>query len=70
MYKCYAQVMSISYTLMKLAAVPCLLFLQLSLYNYFCQFLSNFELCCQSKHLLLQYMSVFVLAFIFDVGFQ
>ncbi len=70
MYKCYAQATNIHYILMKLTAIPRLLSLQLLSYYHYHSFLSNFELHCQLKHLLLQYMIVFVLAFIFDVDFQ
>ena len=36
MYEHYVQVMSISYTLIELTAIPCLIPFQLSLYDYFC----------------------------------
>jgi len=70
MYERYAQATNMHYILVKRTAVCRLLSLQLPLYYYYCSFLSNFELCCHLKCLLLRYTIAFVLAFIFDVDFQ
>jgi len=70
MYEHYVQATNIHCILMKCTAVSCLLSLQSLLYDYFHQSLLNFELHCQLKCLLLQYMIVFVSAFVFDVDFQ
>jgi len=69
MYKRYVQAINIHYILVKRAVIHCLLPFQLLLYYYYCSFLSNFELHCHLKCLLLQYMIAFVLTFIFDIDF-
>ena len=69
MYEHYVQVMSINYTLIKLTAIPHSISFQLPLYDYFYQFLLNFEFHCQLKHLLLLCTSIFVLTSVFDIDF-
>jgi len=53
MYERYAQATNMHYILVERAAVHRSLSLQLSLYYYYCPFLSNFGLCRHLKCLLL-----------------